>query len=156
MEVVRDRLLTSFGLRALSPDHPDYKGNHRGDLYSRDAAYHQGTVWPWLVGPFIDAWVKVYPKDRRGTRRFLQGLVFGHLHEACVGSISEIFDCGGTLHASRLCCSSLERSGGPTVLVSQLITGVRPSQPNITSMTSPESSFMKRNPAFPDSSTNGG
>jgi glycogen debranching enzyme len=92
MEVVRDRLLTPFELRSLSPDHPDYKGNYRGDLYSRDAAYHQGTVWPWLVGPFIDAWVKVYPKDRRGTRRFLQGLVFGHLHEACVGSISEIFD----------------------------------------------------------------
>jgi predicted glycogen debranching enzyme len=92
MEVVRERLLTPVGLRTLSSDHPDYKGSYRGDLHSRDAAYHQGTVWPWLIGPFIDAWVKVYPEDREGARRFLQDLVVTHQHEACAGSISEIFD----------------------------------------------------------------
>ncbi len=91
IKVVRDRLLTPVGLRSLAPGHPDYKSKYFGDLRSRDAAYHQGTVWAWLIGPFVDAWLKVYPDDRPGARRLLQG--FGaHLSEACVGSISEIFD----------------------------------------------------------------
>lgn len=92
VNVVRQRLLTPVGLRTLSPDHPDYKRNYHGDLRTRDAAYHQGTVWPWLIGAFVDAWVKVHPQDRQGARRFLQTLVDVHLNEACVGSISEIFD----------------------------------------------------------------
>ncbi len=92
VEVVHERLLTPVGLRSLSPDHPDYKRFYRGDLHSRDSAYHQGTVWPWLIGPFIDAWVKVHPDDRKGARRFLQSLLLSNQHEACVGSISEIFD----------------------------------------------------------------
>ncbi len=61
------------------------------DLRSRDAAHHQGTVWAWLIGPFIDAWLKVHPGDRRGARKFLEGFV-PHLDEGCVGSISEVFD----------------------------------------------------------------
>jgi predicted glycogen debranching enzyme len=92
MEVVYQRLLTPVGLRSLSQEHPDYKTHYSGGLIARDAAYHQGTVWPWLIGPFIDAWVKVYPKERKGARRFLERLVGGALQEACVGSISEIFD----------------------------------------------------------------
>src|SRR5207237_87437 len=56
-----------------------------------DAAYHQGTVWCWLIGPFIDAWIRVHPDDRQGARRFLQGFE-DHLGEACLGSISEICD----------------------------------------------------------------
>jgi glycogen debranching enzyme len=60
-------------------------------LRSRDAAYHQGTVWPWLIGPFIDAWLKVHPDDRESARRFLEGFV-PQLDEACIGSVSEIFD----------------------------------------------------------------
>src|SRR5207302_6085903 len=62
-----------------------------GDLRARDAAYHQGTVWAWLIGPFIDAWLKVHPEDHAGARKFLDG-VGPHLNEACVGSISEVFD----------------------------------------------------------------
>jgi len=62
-----------------------------GDLRARDAAYHQGTVWAWLIGPFIDAWLKVHPDDRAGGRALLQGLV-AHLDEAGIGSVSEIFD----------------------------------------------------------------
>ena len=62
-----------------------------GDLRSRDAAYHQGTVWPWLIGPFIDAWLKVYPEDHSEARRFLGGLE-KHLSEPGIGSIHEIFD----------------------------------------------------------------
>jgi len=91
LRVVQDRLLTPVGLRSLAPGHPDYKPKYFGDLRSRDAAYHQGTVWAWLIGPFVDAWLKVHPDDRRGARRFLQGFD-AHLSEACVGSISEIFD----------------------------------------------------------------
>jgi predicted glycogen debranching enzyme len=91
MDVVRQRLLTPVGLRSLAPGHPDYKPRYFGDLRSRDAAYHQGTVWAWLIGPFIDAWLKVHPDDRAGARRFLEGLV-PELDDACIGSISEIFD----------------------------------------------------------------
>ena len=91
MRVVRDRLLTPVGLRSLAPGHPDYKSKYFGDLRARDAAYHQGTVWGWLIGPFVDAWLKVYPDDRAGARRVLEGFA-EHLNQACVGSISEIFD----------------------------------------------------------------
>jgi predicted glycogen debranching enzyme len=91
VEVASNQLLTPFGLRSLSPEHKDYRPKYDGDLLSRDAAYHQGTVWAWLIGPFIDAWLKVYPEDAPGARRFLKGFT-SHLNEACVGSISEIFD----------------------------------------------------------------
>jgi predicted glycogen debranching enzyme len=91
MQVVRERLLTPVGLRSLAAGHPDYKAKYYGDLRSRDAAYHQGTVWGWLIGPFVDAWLKVYPEDRAGARRLLDGFD-EHFSQACVGSISEIFD----------------------------------------------------------------
>ncbi|HEX8499340.1 MAG TPA: amylo-alpha-1,6-glucosidase [Pyrinomonadaceae bacterium] len=91
VEVVREKLLTPVGLRSLSPDHPEFKPTYHGDLKTRDAAYHQGTVWGWLVGPFVDAWLKVHPEDRAGARRFLEGFL-PHLDDACVGSISEVFD----------------------------------------------------------------
>jgi predicted glycogen debranching enzyme len=91
MQVVRAQLLTPVGLRSLDPGHPDFKPKYYGDLRSRDAAYHQGTVWAWLIGPFVDAWLKVYPDDRIGARRLLEGFD-AHLGDACVGSISEIFD----------------------------------------------------------------
>ncbi len=91
MRVVRDRLLTPVGLRSLAPGDRDYKAQYFGDLRTRDAAYHQGTVWGWLGGPFIDAWVKVYPDDLAGARKALEGFV-PHLDEACIGSISEVFD----------------------------------------------------------------
>jgi predicted glycogen debranching enzyme len=91
VRVAREKLLTPVGLRSLAPDHPDYKPTYHGDLRTRDAAYHQGTVWGWLIGPFIDAWLRVYPHDRAGARRLLEGFL-PHLDEACVGSVSEIFD----------------------------------------------------------------
>jgi len=91
LEVVRDRLLTPVGLRSLAPGSPDYKAKYFGDLRARDAAYHQGTVWAWLIGPFIDAWLKVYPADHAGARGVLAGFV-PHLDEGCVGSVNEIFD----------------------------------------------------------------
>src|SRR5947199_1262125 len=91
LEIVEQKLVTPVGLRSLSPDHPDYKPRYFGDLRARDAAYHQGRVWAWLIGPFIDAWLKVHPEDRAGARQWLNPLI-EHLNHACVGSISEIFD----------------------------------------------------------------
>jgi predicted glycogen debranching enzyme len=89
--VARERLLTPVGLRSLAPGHRDYKAQYYGDLRSRDAAYHQGTVWGWLAGPFIDAWLKVHPEDVAGARRALEGFII-HLDESGVGTLSEIFD----------------------------------------------------------------
>jgi predicted glycogen debranching enzyme len=91
VSVVREQLVTPFGLRSLAPGLPNYKPRYDGDLRSRDAAYHQGTVWGWLIGPFVDAWLKTFPDDRAGARRFLIGLG-RELSEACIGTISEIFD----------------------------------------------------------------
>jgi predicted glycogen debranching enzyme len=91
VETVGARLLTPVGLRSLAPGHPDYKPSYAGDLVARDAAYHQGTVWGWLIGPYIDAWLKVNENNRAGARRLLEGFE-AHLEEAGLGTISEIFD----------------------------------------------------------------
>jgi len=91
LETATERLLTPVGLRSLAPGHPDYKAKYYGDLRSRDAAYHQGTVWAWLIGPYIDAYLKVHPGEEAKARQLLQGFV-AHLGEAGIGSISEIFD----------------------------------------------------------------
>ena len=91
IDVVARRLVTPVGLRSLAPGDPDFKPRYYGDLRTRDAAYHQGTVWAWLAGPFIDAWLKVHPEDKAGARKFLDGLI-AHLPEFGVGSIAEIFD----------------------------------------------------------------
>ncbi len=91
VQVVLERLLTPVGLRSLAPGEPDYKPVYYGDRRSRDAAYHQGTVWAWLIGPFIDAWIKLYPGDRIGARRYLRGFKKA-MEEACIGTIGEVFD----------------------------------------------------------------
>jgi predicted glycogen debranching enzyme len=91
LEVVRKRLLTPKGLRSLAPDEPGYQNKYFGDLRARDAAYHQGTVWAWLIGPYIDAWLRVHPEDLTYARTLLKGLDL-HLNEACIGQLSEVFD----------------------------------------------------------------
>ncbi|MBC8449190.1 MAG: amylo-alpha-1,6-glucosidase [Chloroflexi bacterium] len=90
VDVCARHLLTSHGLRSLAPDHPEYIGHHGGDRRQRDAAYHQGTIWGWLIGPFVAAHLRVYG-DRQRARAFLQPLI-RHLASHGVGSISEIFD----------------------------------------------------------------
>jgi predicted glycogen debranching enzyme len=90
-DTVRDRLVTPVGLRTLAPGHRDFKPQYYGDLRSRDAAYHQGTVWAWLAGPYVDAYLKVNPGDLAGARECLAGFEH-HLSDAGVGTISEIFD----------------------------------------------------------------
>jgi len=90
VEVCARHLLTSHGLRSLAPDDPAYVGHYGGNQRRRDTAYHQGTVWSWLIGPFVSAHLRVYG-DRELARSFLQPLLH-HLADHGVGSISEIFD----------------------------------------------------------------
>jgi predicted glycogen debranching enzyme len=97
-------LLTSLGLRSLSPDDPRYRGRHRGDQAERDAAYHQGTVWPWLIGPFVDA-VGRTGGASGSTLAALPGILAGleaHLDEWGLGSVSETAD-GDPPHAATGC-----------------------------------------------------
>jgi predicted glycogen debranching enzyme len=103
LSTIWGKLLTPFGLRTLSPEDPRYRGRYLGDVVSRDAAYHQGTVWPWLLGPFITALVR-FGWDRRAVGRLLEPLMTKHLREAGLGSISEIFD-GDSPHFPRGCIS---------------------------------------------------
>jgi predicted glycogen debranching enzyme len=104
LKTAQDKLLTPVGLRSLAPGEPDFKAKYDGDLRSRDAAYHQGTVWAWLIGPFIDAWLRVYPDDTQTARGFLSGFE-EHLRTGpCVGSIGEIFDAEPP-YTARGCCA---------------------------------------------------
>jgi predicted glycogen debranching enzyme len=82
-------LLTPVGLRSLAPGEPCYRKRYDGDLRSRDAAYHQGSVWAWLIGPYLDALAKVHPE--RCNLDLLDGFKT-EMDQACIGSISEIFD----------------------------------------------------------------
>jgi glycogen debranching enzyme len=90
VDVCARHLLTSHGLRSLAPDHPEYIGHYGGDRHSRDAAYHQGTTWGWLLGPFVSAHYKVH-RDPAQARSFLLPML-QQLHSHGVGSLSEIFD----------------------------------------------------------------
>lgn len=93
-------LVTPVGLRSLAPSHPDYRGRCTGGPAERDAAYHQGTVWSWLAGPYALAYAST-TGDVAGAQRLLAGMV-PHLAEGCLGTVGEIFD-GDTPHAPRGC-----------------------------------------------------
>jgi predicted glycogen debranching enzyme len=98
VNVCAEHLLTSYGLRSLSPEDPAYVGVYTGDRQARDSAYHQGTVWAWLIGPFVDAHVRVH-RDPALARSFL--LPFEqHLADYGLGSIAELFD-GNPPHCPR-------------------------------------------------------
>ena len=101
--VVERELLTPRGLRTLSPADPNYIGRYEGGPSSRDNAYHQGTVWPWLIGPYITAYTRTFGK--KAGRKFASAWFDNfqeHLHEACLGQVSEIFD-GDPPHTPRGC-----------------------------------------------------
>lgn len=103
LKVVERELLTPRGLRTLSPADPNYIGRYEGDPGTRDGAYHQGTVWPWLMGPYITAYVKTF--GRKAGRKFAAKWLESfdpHLHEAGLGQVSEIFD-GDAPHNPRGC-----------------------------------------------------
>ena len=90
MARVDAQLLTPYGLRTLSRDDPRYQPAYRGDQRSRDAAYHMGMVWPWLIGPYLDAHLRL-DGDRSAARRLLEPFQ-AHLTQAGLGTISEIFE----------------------------------------------------------------
>lgn len=95
VEVVKNELLTPFGLRTLNKDDERFIGQYAGDRRQRDAAYHNGTVWPYLIGPFIEAYLRVnnYSKQsKRKAMRYLRPLLNHLKDDGCIGSISEIFD----------------------------------------------------------------
>jgi predicted glycogen debranching enzyme len=100
VDVCARQLVTSHGLRSLAQSEPAYAGHYGGPPGARDAAYHQGTVWPWLIGPFVEAHLRVHDDPAR-ARSFLDPLL-DHLASACIGSISEIFD-GDPPHAPHGC-----------------------------------------------------
>ncbi len=91
--VERD-LLTPVGIRTLAPGEDGYRPHYGGDAVSRDSAYHQGTVWPWLLGPFVTAYLNAFGRDR-ARLEYAASLVRGleeHLREGMLGQIAEVFD----------------------------------------------------------------
>jgi predicted glycogen debranching enzyme len=100
LQIIEAQLLTPVGLRTLSPNDERYRPRYEGGVHSRDGAYHQGTVWPFLLGPFVTAWLKTFGTSsaaRKQARSFLRGLE-PHLREACIGQVSEIFDAEAPHH----------------------------------------------------------
>jgi predicted glycogen debranching enzyme len=90
MKIVEAKLYTPFGLRTLPPGDANYTGIYGGDVYHRDSAYHQGTAWSWLLGPYVDALARTEPNTDK-----IQSVINAfekHLHEGCIGSVAEIFD----------------------------------------------------------------
>jgi predicted glycogen debranching enzyme len=100
VDTCAQELLTSYGLRTLSPKDSGYIGRYEGDAWQRDAAYHMGTAWAWLLGPFARAHYRVYG-DARLAQSFL-GPIAEHVESACIGTVSEIFD-GDAPHSARGC-----------------------------------------------------
>jgi predicted glycogen debranching enzyme len=105
VDVVERRLWTPLGLRSLAAAEPGYTPRYQGDVRARDGSYHQGTVWPWLLGAFVDAWVRVRGATtevkREARQRFLAPLL-AHLDQAGLGHVSEIAD-GDPPHTPRGC-----------------------------------------------------
>ena len=95
MDVVERELWTPLGLRSLAPGEPGYCARYEGDPDQRDAVYHQGIAWPWLLGPFVEAWLRVrggsIAAKREARARFVAP-VLEHLGQAGLGHVSEIAD----------------------------------------------------------------
>jgi predicted glycogen debranching enzyme len=105
VDAVQDQLLTPYGLRTLNPLAENYKGQYTGPARQRDEAYHQGTVWPYLMGPFVEAYLKVNEFSRQSKRQaaeFILPLLRHLTEDGCLGSIPEIFD-GDAPHEPRGC-----------------------------------------------------
>jgi glycogen debranching enzyme len=103
--IVERKLLTLFGLRTLSPDDKRYQGRYTGVQFERDRAYHQGTVWPYLIGPFVGAYLKVHGfsiKSKKRARAFIEPLLNYLNDDGCIGQVCEIFD-GDVPHKPKGC-----------------------------------------------------
>jgi predicted glycogen debranching enzyme len=104
---VESLLLTSCGLRTLAPGEPAYRGRYDGIMIQRDGAYHQGTVWPWLLGHFGEAYLRVHPNSKKAKtymQKMIKNFLKYHLQQAGVGCISEVFD-GDSPHRPNGCIS---------------------------------------------------
>ena len=102
VDAVERELFTPYGLRSLSPADARYHGRYIGDSVARDSSYHQGPVWAWLLGPFIDAYLKVNGEGAEAQVREWLQVFSAHLAEAGLGHVSEIFD-GDPPHLPRGC-----------------------------------------------------
>jgi glycogen debranching enzyme len=94
VDLVARELLTPFGLRTLEPGDPSYRPSFEGSMEQRDRSYHQGTVWPWLIGPFVDAYLYAHGESQE-TLAFCRELIRpleGELSARCLGSVSEVYD----------------------------------------------------------------
>src|SRR5437879_2430645 len=93
VRAVEEKLLTPYGLRTLAPDEPGYVPRYFGGSAERDGAYHQGTVWPWLLGPFVRAYLCAFGRSSETVQhcRDLLRPMELHLVDACLGTISEVF-----------------------------------------------------------------
>ena len=131
VEIAQEHLLTPYGLRSLAPSDPQYRGRYTGDPVSRDAAYHQGTVWPWLMGPFLTAYIKVHgggEPARRQAQSWLSAFK-EHLTDSGLGQVSEIFD-GDVLHRPVGCIAQAWSVAELLRATVEDIYGVRPGQKN--------------------------
>ncbi|MFL6332489.1 MAG: amylo-alpha-1,6-glucosidase [Pyrinomonadaceae bacterium] len=127
VEAVEHELLTPYGLRSLAPSDSRYSGHYGGGSAERDAAYHQGPVWAWLIGPFVTAYLKVNrraPESVAHARTLLEPLLV-HLKEVCLGHVSEIFD-GDAPHAPRGCVA---QAWSAAELLRALVEDVQASAP---------------------------
>jgi predicted glycogen debranching enzyme len=130
VEKVKEHLLTPFGLRTLAPSDPLYRGHYTGGPRERDGAYHQGTVWPWLLGPFITAYMKVNGRSevaRRQAQAWLSPLE-SHLTEAGLGHVSEIFE-GDAPHRPCGCIAQAWSVAEILRVYSEDVRGLRPNTP---------------------------
>ncbi len=127
VEKVQEHLLTPYGLRSLAPSDPQYRGRYTGDPTSRDGAYHQGTVWPWLLGPFITAYVKVNGGSGSARRQAAEWLtpLKGHLTDAGLGHISEVLD-GDAPHRPGGCIAQAWSAGEILRAYVEDVKGIRP------------------------------
>jgi predicted glycogen debranching enzyme len=128
VEKVEEHLLTPFGLRTLAPSDPLYRGHYTGGPKERDGAYHQGTVWPWLLGPFITAYIKVNggSEEARRQAQALLSPLESHLGEAGLGQVSEIFE-GDAPHRP---CGCIAQAWSVAEILRGYIEEVRGLRPN--------------------------
>ena len=130
IEVVERELLTPYGLRSLASADPHYRGRYGGGPQSRDGAYHQGTVWPWLLGPFVTAYLRVNQHTVEARNRATEWVanLEKHLNDAGVGQLSEIFD-GDSPHEPRGCIAQAWSVAELLRAVVEDIHGVLPAPP---------------------------
>jgi predicted glycogen debranching enzyme len=143
VEKVEEQLLTPFGLRTLAPSDPLYRGHYTGGATERDGAYHQGTVWPWLLGPFITAYIKVNGGSEEARHRAQSWLspLQSHLAEAGLGQVSEIFE-GDAPHRP---CGCIAQAWSVAEILRVYVEDVRGLRPNARQSGRP---VQSKNPRF--------